>query len=152
VQALVETWRIAGTIIDPCAPNGSGIADELIRLGQDARCADSPTGPITCGWLVTNPPYDLRFVDEIAWQMLRSVESASALGMAMLMRANWDFAARRADLFSHGLDRGQTRMRFRPWWSGDRKAQPIHNYVWHIWSPGAGEPVIRYWPRPALSA
>ena len=46
-----------------------------------------------------------------------------------------------------GLYRGQTRMRFRPWWSGDRKAQPIHNYVWHVWAPGVGEPVIRYWPR-----
>jgi hypothetical protein len=28
---------------------------------------------------------------------------------------------------------GQIKMLFRPWWSEDHSAQPIHNYVWHIW-------------------
>jgi hypothetical protein len=29
---------------------------------------------------------------------------------------------------------GQIKLLFRPWWSEERKSQPIHNYVWHIWT------------------
>jgi hypothetical protein len=98
---------------------------------------------------VTNPPYKRGLVDEIANDVVFQVRCGMAEGAAMLMRANWDMAACRSALFSDPLYRGQTRMRFRPWWSEDRKAQPIHNYVWHVWADGEGEPVIRYWPCPS---
>ena len=95
---------------------------------------------------MTNPPYDRRDVDKLAWRMHSSVEARTAPGLAMLMRSNWQFAARRTDLFFSPLYRGQTCMQFRPWWTDDRKARPIHSFVWHVWSWGSGEPVLRFWP------
>ena len=98
--------------------------------------------------IVTNPPYSRGVVDAIADATIARVRSGQVLGVALLMRANWDLAQRRAHLFALPEYAGQTRMRFRPWWSEERKAQPIHNFVWHVWAghrPGA-EPVVRYWP------
>ena len=66
-------------------------------------------------------------------------------GVALLMRPIWDLAACRTGLFDLSLYRGQTRLRFRPWWSEERKAQPIHNFVWHVWAQGEGDPVVKYW-------
>jgi hypothetical protein len=151
VQALVDTWPVKGAIVDCCAPNGSGIIYALHRLGHlTACCAASVDSAPAADWIVTNPPYLRDVVDRIASGILSEVRSERSTGAALLMRANWDFAARRADLFADPLYRGQTRMRFRPWWSEDRKAQPIHNYVWHVWTLGEGEPVIRYWSPPCV--
>jgi hypothetical protein len=147
VHALVETWNVCGMIADCCAPQGSGIVDELRRLGYDAHAAPEVTGTAAVPWIVTNPPYDLRIVDQIAGEVVARLERGFHKACAFLMRANWDLAARRAELFASPLYRGQTRMRFRPYWSEERKASPIHSYVWHVWAPGEGEPVIRYWPR-----
>lgn len=148
VQALVETWPISGRIVDCCAPQGSGIVYSLHRLGfLSAQCEPTADYLGFAGWIVTNPPYKRGVVDEIATTVVDRVRRGYAAGAALLMRANWDLAACRHELFADGLYRGQTRMRFRPWWSEERKAQPIHNYVWHVWTAGEGEPVIRYWPR-----
>lgn len=147
VQALVDTWPISGRIVDCCAPQGSGIVDELRRLGYDAHAAPEVVGTAAVDWIVTNPPYKRGLVDEIATTIVDRVRRGRTGGAALLMRANWDLAACRAELFADPLYRGQTRLRFRPWWSEDRKAQPIHSYVFHVWHPGSGEPVIRYWPK-----
>ena len=149
VQALVETWPINGCIVDCCAPQGSGIVAWLKDNGHDAYCARTVEECFGAGWIVTNPPYKRGLVDDIASSIVAGVRNGDIEGAALLMRANWDLAACRAELFADPLYRGQTRMRFRPWWSEDRKAQPIHNYVWHVWTTGEGEPVIRYWPRSA---
>lgn len=149
VQALVDTWIISGVVVDCCAPQGSGIVDELNRLGcVRAVCADDVLYMDPADWIVTNPPYKRGLVDTIATDIVAKVRTGAVRGAALLMRANWDLAACRAELFADPLYRGQTRMRFRPFWSDDRKAQPVHNFSWHIWSPGSGEPIIRYWPKP----
>jgi hypothetical protein len=145
VDALIDTWEIIGAVVDCCAPNGSGIVDRM-GPGWEAHCTASADDFGLGDWVVTNPPYLRGIVDEIASKVVAGVRSGKLDGAALLMRANWDLAACRAALFADPLYRGQTRMRFRPWWSEDRKAQPIHNYAWHVWAQGKGEPVVRYWP------
>lgn len=147
VQALIETWPVSGRIVDCCAPKGSGIVYALHKLGfLDAVCARSTSFVDPADWIVTNPPYKRGVVDEIANSIVARVRSGEVTGAALLMRANWDLARCRAALFADPLYRGQTRLRFRPLWSDERKAEPIHSFVHHIWTPGEGEPVIRYWP------
>lgn len=146
VQALVESWEIRGTVVDCCAPNGSGIVTDLAARGYWATGLSNYIEPYGCDWIITNPPYNRRVVDDIVEYAVHKVREEEIYGAAFLMRANWDFAACRKYVFSPPYYRGQIRMRFRPWWSEERTAQPIHNYVWHIWQPGSGEPIVRYWP------
>lgn len=147
LQGLLATCPgICGRIVDPCSPRGSAIVDQLRERGYDAVGLDSVADVERAAWIVTNPPYDRRIVDGIVEGALDLVIRGRVYGAAFLMRSNWDFAARRAALFRSTLYRGQIKLRFRPWWSEERKAQPIHNYAWHVWAPGSGEPVIRYWP------
>jgi hypothetical protein len=144
IDALLATWPIQGRIVDVCAPQGSGIVDRLVELGRNAVCDDFDT---VASWVVTNPPYKRGLVDEIAAAAVAHVSNSRVQGAAFLMRASWDLAACRSALFASPMYAGQTRMRFRPWWSEERKAQPIHNYVWHVWTPSrTAEPVVRYWP------
>ena len=146
VQALVETWPIGGVIVDCCAPQGSGIVDWLCDHGHDARCAGTVDFSGHADWIVTNPPYKRGLVDEIARQAVHHCQQGRVQGVALLMRPIWDLAACRTGLFDLSLYRGQTRLQFRPWWSEERKAQPIHNFVWHVWAQGEGDPVVKYWP------
>lgn len=146
LEALQDTWDIGGRIIDCCAPQGSGIVDWLRSNGLDAHCEPTAFGGEPADWLVTNPPYLRGLVDGIARVALARLRRREVHGVAFLTRASWDLANCRADLFERPWYAGQTRMRFRPWWSEDRKAQPIHNFCWHVWMPGPrGEPVVRYW-------
>lgn len=151
VQALIDTWdEVRYVIVDCCAPNGSALVDELERIGHGTPRREATVdfiGP--ADWIVTNPPYMRGVVDEIVTAAVDRVARGEILGAAFLMRANWDLAAKRSGLFGSRLYAGQTRLRFRPWWSAERKAQPIHSYCWHVWSRfvNAREPVIRYWPK-----
>lgn len=106
-----------------------------------------------CDWIITNPPYRRPTVDLIANDVLAMVRGGYVKGAAMLMRSNWDLAQRRTELFASPYYRGQTRLRFRPWWSEDRKCQPIHAYSWQVWTTtGEGPaPVVRYWPLPSVA-
>lgn len=146
VDALLATWPVSGRIVDCCAPNGSGIVDALTAGGKDAHGEPDAFADFHAVWIVTNPPYKREIVDRIAEACVQRVRSGTVQGAAFLMRANWDLAAKRAKLFEPPWHAGQTRMRFRPWWSEDRSAQPIHNFCWIVWSRWEGEPVIRYWP------
>lgn len=157
VQALLDTWNVEGKVVDCCAPQGSGIVDALRELADDrvhAVCAETADAPFRADWIVTNPPYARGIVDEIAQVIVSRVVSGEVLGAAMLMRANWDLAACRADLFASPWYSGQTRMRFRPWWSESRSKQPIHSFAWLVWSRWGydDEPVVRYWPRVGTAA
>ena len=132
--------------VDCCAPQGSGIVTRLNELGRDAHGADDALGSFQADWIVTNPPYQRGLVDRIATACLDRLRLADVRGVAFLMRANWDLAACRAQLFYRPWYAGQTRMRFRPWWSEDRSAQPIHNFCWFVWQRWPHEPITRYWP------
>jgi hypothetical protein len=47
-------------------------------------------------------------------------------------------------MFDHPYYYGQIKLRFRPWWSEERTAQPIHNYVWHVWRWNEAGPRVLY--------
>lgn len=147
VRALLDTWEIGGRIVDNCAPTGSGIVDFLRAVDHDAHCGERFEADFDADWIVANPPYMRGVVDAVVEDAVARVVGGRIKGAAFLMRANWDLAGRRAHLFDPPWHAGQTRMRFRPWWSEDRKAQPIHSFVWLVWARTEGEPVVRYWPR-----
>jgi hypothetical protein len=150
VDALVDSLSILDPpFVDMCGRFGSGITDRLRAKGFDARnLNDAFTDDIPYCWITTNPPYDRKIVDTFTRRAIHLIEEEKVAGACFLMRANWDFAVSRKNLFDTGTYYGQVRMRFRPWWSEERKAQPIHNYVWHVWTnPRHLHPVIHYWPK-----
>ena len=149
VQALMKTYPVWGYVIDCCAPTGSGIVDNLLEYGVRAVGKDDAFAPVYFpDWIVTNPPYTRELVDEIVWHQIRRLENKEVLhGVAVLVRNNWDFAKKRYELFTHDYYAGQVHMMFRPWWSKEQKAEPIHNFVWHIWkvSEFKRTPEVWYW-------
>ncbi len=154
VLALVESVPLFGECVDICGSHGSGIVNALREYRHDAYAApEAFARHEEYEWIVTNPPYDRKVVNKYVEHALAHVQEGLVVGAAFLMRANWDFAASRAKFFDSPLYAGQVRMRFRPWWTEERSAQPIHNYVWHIWEqptrPRAVEQKIIYWPRHA---
>lgn len=146
VRALVDSIHISRQlrIIDCCSPNGSGIVDGLTHLDYIAYGVSDAFGDIYADWIVSNPPYKRELVDKIINAQIGRIGNVE--GVAMLLRNNFDFAKSRYGMFTTPYYYGQIHMMFRPWWSEDKKAQPIHNFVWHIWRMGAGkEPVVKYW-------
>ena len=131
---------------EPCAPNGSGIAD---AWPGEVICGDEreDSMPRDCNAIVTNPPYDRSIIDDMVCEWTYRLDAMGPQVLALLLRTAWDHAKTRAHLFDPDTHyAGQVKMRFRPWWSEDRSKQPIHSYVWHIWDRRhRGEPVVRYW-------
>jgi hypothetical protein len=148
IHALVETVTLSGRIVDCCAPDGSGIVDELARLGYDAHCAPDAFGDIAATWVVTNPPYSKDIVLKILESQVDRVAERTYYGFASLMRTGFDHAKRYSHLFTSPLYNGQIKLLFRPWWSDDHSQAPIHSFVWHIWkpNPSLNMPTVRYWP------
>lgn len=154
VLALMQSTSVGGKMIDICGSHGSSIVNTILQEGYGYAFA----APEAFGkhegfdWIVTNPPYDRRVVDKYVEHALAHLEQNLVFGAAFLMRANWDFASTRAKFFDSDLYAGQVRMRFRPWWTEERTAQPIHNYVWHLWTriPNGEPPFIIYWPKPTI--
>ena len=162
VQALLETMHIQNNlyvgkymeISDMCGSHGSGIINTLNKKGFVHAVAepDAFSNEIKCQWIITNPPYDRKIVNSYIEHALKLIDHKHTFAAAFLMRANWDMAQSRSHLFDSDKYHSQIRMRFRPWWSEERKAQPIHNYVWQIWAhPHATvpntAPIIYYWPK-----
>jgi hypothetical protein len=138
VYALLHHGRIGKKeiIFDVCAPQGSGIIETLKKTGyENSFCKpDAFEENVFADWIVTNPPYDRKLVDLIIERQIERVRYNKVTGFACLLRANFDFAKSRQHLFREEiLYYGQIKMLFRPYWSEERKAEPIHNYVWHIW-------------------
>lgn len=148
VYGFLEHFSPSGLCVDVCAPQGSGIVDTLRDCGNDADgIADAYVSqlPVKAQWIITNPPYKRPLVDDIINRQIERVNSNSVQGLAVLLRSNFDFAKSRRLMFEHPLYFGQIKLRFRPWWSESRDAQPIHNYVWHIWSINKNNyPVVLY--------
>lgn len=150
VKALVDSIYIsrAETIVDCCAPNGSGIVDELQRLAYISYGIKDAFGYVNATWIVSNPPYKRVLVDKIINAQIDRFPEVE--GVAMFLRNNFDFAKSRYQMFMSPYYYGQIHMMFRPIWikpiPGEKKIEPIHNFVWHIWRMGSGkEPVVKYW-------
>jgi hypothetical protein len=147
VQALLDCVIINGHVVDCCASHGSGIVNELAKLGVNVDGVNNAFSYYSANWIVTNPPYTRGLVDEILWHQIRRIETGTITGFATLMRSNFDFAKTRWDMFNNTHYAGQVKMMFRPWRSEDKKFSPIHNFVWHIWRNDKffDSPVVLYW-------
>lgn len=135
VWGLMEHINLKNAyVVDVCSPQGSGIIDvlqtEKIEVYSNSDCF-KPI--IRADWIITNPPYTRKLVDEIIWRQIGRIEDFKVKGVAMLLRSNFDFAKSRSSLFHHELYVGQIKLQFRPWWSEDKSQSPIHNFCWHIW-------------------
>ena len=138
IYGLLEYFEPKGLSVDVCAPDGSGIIDTLKECGFRGECkGDAFADALSMEWIITNPPYERPLVDNIIRRQIQRLEAGEVYGLAILLRANFDFAKSRVDMFDHRLYAGQVKLRFRPWWSESRKAQPIHNYVWQLWLKGS---------------
>lgn len=142
---FLEHFQPAGLCVDVCAPDGSGIVDTLIECGYKAKgLPDAFTNDIEANWIITNTPYTRKekvLVDRIIYRQIERVRTGEVIGFAALLRSNFKFAKSRKPMFKeNSLYRGEIALLFRPWWSDNREAQPIHNYVWHVWYIGFGRP------------
>jgi len=147
VDALLSCIDIKLKCADVCAPNGSGIVDRLIERGENAICiADAFCDFVPAFWIVTNPPYKRGMVDAIIQRQIERIEKQNLFGLVVLLRSTFDHAKSRACMFADNpFYYGQVKLLFRPWWSDDHKASPIHNYCWHIWKRGRQtRPVVLY--------
>lgn len=147
IYGFLEHFTPQGLCIDVCSPNGSGIVTTLTECGYNAvEYGDALTSKnLHAEWIVTNPPYTRGLVDEIITRQIDRIRIGNIQKLAILLRSNFDFAKGRISLFENKYYYGQIKLRFRPWWSEDRKAQPIHNYIWHIWMAETDlPPIIMY--------
>ena len=150
VRALVDIIYMSrqDRIVDCCAPNGSGIVEELQKLGYISYGINDAFGYVKADWIVSNPTYKRGIVDKIINAQIDRL--GETMGVAMLLRNNFDFAKSRYNMFTSPFYYGQIHMLFRPIWikpvPGEKKIEPIHNFVWHIWKANAPvEPVVKYW-------
>jgi hypothetical protein len=145
VYGFLEHFTPDGLCVDVCAPDGSGIVDTLKACGYKADgLPDAFAENIIAQWITVNPPYKRGLVDEIINRQIQRLENKEVYGLAVLLRSNFDFAKGRKAMFDHPLYYGQIKLRFRPWWSEDRTAQPIHNYVWQLWKIGESRPAVLF--------
>ena len=148
VYGFLEHFRPTGMVIDPCAPQGSGIVDTLTECGVAAAGrADAFAGPWFVEWIVCNPPYKRGLVDEVIWRQIERIMDREVDYVAMLLRSNFAYARVHDELFKNSYYFGEIKLRFRPWWVADHSKQPIHNFSWHIWSKAHknfGRPVLPY--------
>lgn len=135
IDGFLQHFQPEYKIVDVCAPDGSGIVDTLVKRGYSALCrSDAFESMDFYQWIVTNPPYTRGLVDDIINRQISRLEDGQADNLAVLVRSGFDFAKGRAGMFSHPYYAGQIKLTFRPWWSENRTAQPIHNYAWQVWN------------------
>lgn len=142
IYGLLEHVVPDGLCVDVCAPDGSGIVDTLKECGYKAAGLPDAFADnidldkfMPAQWVITNPPYDRKIVDKIIYRQIQRVDQKEIFGVACLLRSNFSHAKSRVDMFRDcEWYLGEIKLLFRPYWSEDRKASPIHNYVWHLWS------------------
>jgi hypothetical protein len=133
VDGLLQFSPVAGHIVDPCARDGSAIVDYLREMGKNAEGLDDAFQDFHADWIATNPPFTKAIVTDIVKKQIEHVDNGDVVGLALLVRGNWDFAKTRRELFVRPSYMGQIKLLFRPWWTEDRSQEPKHNYVWHLW-------------------
>lgn len=147
IYGFLEYFTPSGLCIDVCSSNGSGIIDTLKECGYDKSIYGIDAfddKSISAQWIITNPPYTRGLVDKIINRQIKRMDEEEISGLAILLRSNFDFAKSRWDMFHHYSYCGQIKLLFRPWWSDDKSASPIHNFVWHIWKLPPSSPIVRY--------
>jgi hypothetical protein len=84
VYGFLGWFQPRGLVVDPCAPNGSGIVNTLRECGYQALGLPDAFGefPPGAAWIVCNPPYARPLVDEIILDGIRRVMSGEVVGAA----------------------------------------------------------------------
>lgn len=145
----LERFKHGGSILEPCCGDGA-ISKILNEAGHIVRSydienygfegchgienfLDRKTVRKDCKAIVTNPPYDKRgnLTVEIVRHAIKLME-ANRGSVFMLLRSNWNTASTRRDLYEHPFV-GKHNMLWRPYWTEERKASPMHNYSWFEW-------------------
>ena len=145
VDALLDSGlSFFNYVWDCCSINGSGILNRLIEhkrivyQGKDAY-DPNPFPKSRVEWIISNPPYKKGEVTNIIEFQVSRLNLNKLSGVAMLLRTGFDHAKTYQHLFRDCPHyAGQIKLTFRPIWiKGKQKAEPIHNYVWHIWTLNA---------------
>ncbi len=99
-----------------------------IAAGHSLRNLESLRG---FDFVVTNLPYDTQ--DELLAHIL-PIAARDNCGVAILTRASWPIAKRRAKLVHHNKHfDGVVHLPRRPWWSDVRTSSPRHEFAWCVW-------------------
>lgn len=129
-------------VVDMCAPKGSGITKYLKRKCKGVlSTGDAFAYPLVKSekrfeqtlWGITNPPYIRGLVEPVIWRQIERVEAYEILGLAVLLRNNWDHWHTRARFFNHKHYMGQVKLCFRPFWNDERHQLPFHDFTWQVW-------------------
>lgn len=137
-KALLNTWGdcITTPAVDVCTMKG-----EPTPLPAVSGTVRDMLGAYRT--VITNPPYKRGLVDQIVGDIVDAVNDGHIDFAAVLLRISWDCAKTRRHLFKKSFA-GKTILLFRPYWSEERKATPIHNYQWLCWKKDTGSPVVKY--------
>lgn len=151
LNALLACRPLPTNVWEPCSPGGSALADQLeaaghvVERGVNVLVEDPPPG---CRDAVTNPPYAKPICNQIVFRLVELVRSGALDSAAVLVRSQWDHAGSRAPILGGWPFAGLVRLRFRPWWSEERKKSPIHSYQWAVWDRDhLDPPTVQYFPR-----
>lgn len=97
--------------------------------------------------IVTNPPYSGSLPSDF---ILKSLELLKPVGgsVAMLLRNEYDCAAKRTNLFRHPAFTLKLVLTSRPRWIEGSTGSPRHNYSWFCWSwESASQPPTIKWDK-----
>jgi len=136
IEALIDSWDIPLPALDPfCSGLETGLHPAQIGSLDSAAAFKS---------IVTNPPYKRGLVDRLVRDCLDAMENGPSV-VALLMRIQWDTAKSRKHLFRPPFA-ASLRLLFRPYWTEERKASPIHSYQWLVWDKRAtpGWPIVKH--------
>jgi hypothetical protein len=156
-QGLAENVTFRGNLIWECACGAGHMARVLERYGYTVLSTDlvdhgyGKSGidfltapPADAASIVTNPPYG-----DLAEPFIRrALEHTRPVGgqVAMLLRAEYDSAGERSDLFKSPHFYMRLALTKRPHWVTD-KGSPRHNYAWFVWDwAHLDGGITRYWP------
>ena len=136
IEALLSAVQLTAPILDPCCSDDdeSALVTQLVDRGYAAFAGSMSEIRNGYSTIITNPPYKRGLVDRLVRAMVDAVRDGNVDTLAILVRASWDQAATRRDLFDSELFAGAVRLTFRPWWTSERSATPIHNYQWLLWT------------------
>jgi len=135
IDALLRGWDIPLPALDPfCSQLETGLHPATVGSLSSADRFRS---------IVTNPPYHRSVVDLLVSDCLEALSGKPDV-VALLMRTQWDHAKSRQHLFKKPFA-ASIRLLFRPYWSDQRKASPIHSYQWLIWDKRwTGAPIVKH--------
>ena len=162
VEALLSVWRPWHRCVEPACGTGN-IVRVLQAAGHDVEWSDIQDygfpetrtvdflewRPVRSGMItiITNPPYSI--ADQF---VRRAVDLTRQIGgqCVLLLRSEWDSAARRRDLLGDNeMFDGVVKLTRRPRWIDGTDGAPRHNFSWFLWSwprDGRNLPTVRYAP------